>query len=169
MRAVQSQTPECRSVRAQLVGDQQFAYETLLLEQLTHQPQRRPGIASALNQHVEDLAFVVHGTPQIHWLSGDYRSEFQHPTPDRFVGDVEPALRQQFLDVPITQGKTQIQPDSMLDDHRRKAVAAIGDFGHRASLPAASLRSYPVTLTRPMQAIFDFGDQLADWDEHVCK
>ena len=57
----------------------------------------------------------------------------------------------------------------MLDDYRRKAVAAIGDFGHRASLPAASLRSYPVTLTRPMQAIFDFGDQLADWDEHVCK
>jgi hypothetical protein len=35
----------------------------------------------------------------------------------------------------------------MLDDHRGKAVAAIGDFGHRASLPSASLPSYPVTLT----------------------
>src|SRR5437870_4192221 len=37
----------------------------------------------------------------------------------------------------------------MLDDHRRKAVATIEDFGHRASLPSASLPSYPVTLTRP--------------------
>src|SRR6516162_5202673 len=36
----------------------------------------------------------------------------------------------------------------MLDDHRRKAVATIGDFGHRASLPSASLPSHPVTLTK---------------------
>ncbi len=41
----------------------------------------------------------------------------------------------------------------MLDDHRGKAVAAIGDFGHRASLPSASLPSYPVTLTKPAYVI----------------
>jgi hypothetical protein len=35
----------------------------------------------------------------------------------------------------------------MLDDHRRKAVAAIGDFGHRASLPSASPPGYSVILT----------------------
>jgi hypothetical protein len=29
-----------------------------------------------------------------------------------------------------------------------KTVAAIGDFEHRASLPSASLPSYPVTLTK---------------------
>jgi hypothetical protein len=34
----QSQTPERRGVGAQLVGDQQFRRETLLLEQLAHQP-----------------------------------------------------------------------------------------------------------------------------------
>src|SRR6202035_4739617 len=56
MRAVQSQTPECRGVRAQLVGDQQFGCEALLLEQLTHQPQRRASVAPTLTQHVEDLA-----------------------------------------------------------------------------------------------------------------
>src|SRR5262252_2880523 len=37
----------------------------------------------------------------------------------------------------------------MLDDYRRKAVAAIGDFGHRASLPSVLLPSYPVILTKP--------------------
>jgi hypothetical protein len=49
MRAVQSQTPECRGVRAQLVGDEQFRHETLLLEQLAHQPQRSPSVAPTLN------------------------------------------------------------------------------------------------------------------------
>ena len=38
----------------------------------------------------------------------------------------------------------------MLDDRGRKAVAAVGDFSHRASLPSASLPSYPVTLTKPL-------------------
>jgi hypothetical protein len=37
----------------------------LLLEELAHQPQRRPGVASALDQQVKDLALVVDGTPQI--------------------------------------------------------------------------------------------------------
>ena len=62
MRAGQSQTPECRSVRAQFVGDQQLGCEALLLEQLAHQPQRRPSVTPTLNRHVEDLAFVVDGT-----------------------------------------------------------------------------------------------------------
>jgi len=43
----------------------------LLLEQLAHQPQRRPAVASALNQHVEDLALVVDGAPKIHPLASD--------------------------------------------------------------------------------------------------
>jgi hypothetical protein len=38
----QSQTPERRGARAQLIGDQRFGREALLLEQLAHQPPRRP-------------------------------------------------------------------------------------------------------------------------------
>jgi hypothetical protein len=37
--------------------------------------------------------------------------------------------------------EAQVDPDRVLDDHRRKAVPTIGDFSHRASLPAASLPS----------------------------
>jgi hypothetical protein len=68
VRAGQSQPPERGGVRAQLVGDQQFGREALLLEQLAHQPQRRPGVTALLNQHVEDLALVIDGTPQVHPL-----------------------------------------------------------------------------------------------------
>ncbi len=48
-----------------------FGAKPLLLEQLAHQPQRRPAVAAALDQDVEDLAFVVDGTPKIHALAGD--------------------------------------------------------------------------------------------------
>jgi len=48
-----------------------------------------------------------------------------------------------------TPGRAWADPDRILDDHWRKAVAAVGDFSHRASLPSASFPSYPVTLTKP--------------------
>jgi len=43
----------------------------LLLEQLAHQPQRRPAVASALDQHVEDLALVADGAPEVHPLASN--------------------------------------------------------------------------------------------------
>src|SRR5262245_13391512 len=58
----------------------------------------------------------------------------------------------------------------MLDDHRRKAVAAVGDFGDRASLASASLPSYPVTLTKPTGRVrpgsfrFLCSKRASDWD-----
>ena len=42
--------------------------------------------------------------------SCDHRSEFQNPTPDGFVRDVEPTLGEEFL-VAITQGEAQADPD----------------------------------------------------------
>ena len=32
-------------------------------------------------------------------LPGEERPELQHPTPDRFIGDIQPALGEQILDV----------------------------------------------------------------------
>jgi hypothetical protein len=71
MQAGQLQSPECRTVGPQLVGYQQFRYKPLLSKKLAHQPQRRPAGAATLDQHVEDLAFVVDGTPEVHPLAGD--------------------------------------------------------------------------------------------------
>src|SRR5258708_10794482 len=66
MRAGQAQVPESSSVRAQPVGRQQFRHEALFPEQLAHQPECSPLVATALNQHVENLALVVDGAPQVH-------------------------------------------------------------------------------------------------------
>ena len=61
----QSLALERGSIGAQLVGYQQFRHKPLLLEKLAHQPQRRPAVAATLDQHVEDLAFVVDGTLEV--------------------------------------------------------------------------------------------------------
>ncbi len=154
MPADQSETAERGGVGAQLVGDQQFGHEALLLEQLAHQPQRRPGVASTLNQHVENLALMVDGAPQIHPLAGDANhhlvqmpaiarpratlaqpsrdrgTELQHPAPHRFIGDVEPSVGQQLLDIAVGQGEPEIKPDRVLDDLGREAMAAVAERSH---------------------------------------
>jgi hypothetical protein len=40
------------------------------------------------------------------------------------MGDIEPSLGEEFLDVSIAQREAQVEPDRMPNDHRRKAVAA---------------------------------------------
>src|SRR6202035_1265170 len=64
MTAGQMEIVEGSTVGAQLVGDYQLGCEALLPEQLAHEPQGGALIAPALNQHVEDLALVIDGTPQ---------------------------------------------------------------------------------------------------------
>jgi len=104
-----------------------------------------------LDQHVENLALVIDSTPEIQPLardahhhlvqmpaiarpraalaqpSRDRQAELQHPAPHGFVGDVEPAFGQQFLDIAIAQGEAEIEPDRMLDDLGREAMAAIAE------------------------------------------
>jgi hypothetical protein len=50
-----------------------------ILERLAHQPQCRPTIAPALNQHIEDLALFVDGTLQIHLPAGDPHDHLVEP------------------------------------------------------------------------------------------
>ena len=63
--------PESRSVRAELVRREQFRREALFPEQFAHQPECRQLVAPALNQHVENLALVIDGAPQIHPFAGN--------------------------------------------------------------------------------------------------
>jgi hypothetical protein len=75
---------------------------------------RSPAVAVALDQHVEDLALVIDGTPEIHPLAGD------------------PHHRE-----------AEIQPDRVLDNRRRKAVAAVGEQSHGARLSYSPLALTP--------------------------
>ena len=116
---------EGSAVRAQLVSRHRLRREALLAEQLAHQLDGRRLVSTTLDQDLEDLAFVIDGTPQIHVLARDpddhfvempaiarsrtarsqalrdRRSEFEHPTANALVGQVEPTLGKQLLDIAI--------------------------------------------------------------------
>src|SRR5271156_6262960 len=124
-------------------------------------------------QHVQDLALVIDGAPEVHPPTRDphnhlikmpsvtrarapspqplrhRRSELQHPAADRFIGDLEPTLGKEFLHVAVAQGEAEIEPDRVLDNRRRKAVAAIGEQGHAEMLSYPPFSRSPVSVTMP--------------------
>ena len=53
-------------------------------------------------------------------------TEFQDPSSNCLIRDVETTLGKQVLNVPIAQRETAIEPDGMLDDDRWKAVTTVG-------------------------------------------
>src|SRR5262245_12507867 len=81
--------------------------------------------------------------------SRDCGTEFQHPAPHRFVGDVETSLGQQFLNVAVAQGKAQIEPDRVLDDLGGEAMAPVAEQGHANILPDPPITPGPVSVTMP--------------------
>jgi hypothetical protein len=79
----------------------------------------------------------------------DRRSEFEHPTANALVGEVEAALGKQFFDIAITQGEAEVQPHGVLDDDRWKTMPAIGDRSHARSLRRTPPNRQSVFLTMP--------------------
>jgi hypothetical protein len=112
-----------------------------------------------LHQQIENLAFIVDGSPQPKrptrnhhghlvempsrrrlWastaqFSGETRPELQDPRSHRFVGDIQPTLGEQIFDVAIAERETHIEPNGVPDNRRRKPVAGKRDH-HPPSYPA---------------------------------
>jgi hypothetical protein len=55
--------------------------------------------------------------------SGEQRPELQNPLPQRFIGDIQTALRQQIFDVAMAERETEIDPNGLSDDRRRVLMA----------------------------------------------
>jgi len=150
-----------------------FGVKPCFLRELTHQPECRPLVAPALNQHIENLALVIDGAPQVHpfasnpdhhlvevpsiarpWaappqLSCDPGPEFQNPAPHRFIGNLQAALGQEILNVAVAQCEPEVQPNCVLDNRGREAVPAIGELIHAESLPHQVARPNSVSVTMP--------------------
>ncbi len=98
---------------------------------------------------------TVDGAPKVHPLSTDgdkhfvgvspiigswseasdrvriFSSEFEHPPPDRFIRYVETSPGQQIFHVSEAQREAAIEPNGVLDDFSRQAVAPVRDLFHR--------------------------------------
>jgi hypothetical protein len=86
--------------------------------------------------------------PTLAQPSRNRRAELQHPTPHRFIGDVEPALGQQFLHFAVAQREAEIALDRV-DDLGRKTMPAIAERSHAATLTLRAALARPVSVTKP--------------------
>ena len=141
------------------------------------QPNCRPSVPAGLNQEIQDFALTVHGTPEIELPPSNYDdhlvqvpafgrswpptlnpprigpTEFQDPSSNCLIRDVETTLGKQVLNVPIAQRETAIEPDGMLDDDRWKAVTTVGYLAHPETLKHRPCRSHAVNVTMPGRSI----------------
>ena len=66
------------------------------------------------------------------------RADLEHPTPDSLIRDVEPALGEEVLNIPIAQCETQIELHRALDHHRWELMTSVGDREHPSGYPLGS-------------------------------
>ena len=161
------------AVGAEFIGYNRRRREALLLQEFPHQPNCRPSVPAGLNQEIQDFALTVHGTPEIELPPSNYDdhlvqvpafgrswpptlnpprigpTEFQDPSANCLIRDVETTLGKQVLNVPIAQRETAIEPDGMLDDDRWKAVTTVGYLAHPETLKHRPCRSHAVNVTMP--------------------
>ena len=138
-----------RAVGSELVGHDGGWSDAVLLQEFSHQFERRLAVSPRLNQDVQNLAFAVHGTsdvqlsavdgdkhfvempphvrprPSSSQLAGNGGAELQSPTADRLVGHIDTSLGEHVLDVAVAQSEAEIEPDGLLDDDARIAVAVV--------------------------------------------
>ena len=165
------------TVGAEFIGYNRRRREALLLQEFPHQPNCRPSVPAGLNQKIQDFALTVHGTPEKEPPSPDHHdhfvqvppfgrswppklnppcigpTEFQDPSSNCLIRDVETTLGKQVLNVPIAQRETAIEPDGMLDDNRWKAVTTVGYLAHPETLKHRPCRSHAVNVTMPTDHI----------------
>jgi len=130
------------------------------MEELVKETQGGPTIPSGLNQNIDHYSVLIHSSPQIvlhpvhlqeHFiqvpLGSDPSSvlpkpgrvkaaELVAPVPDRFIGDLDTSLRHHLLDIPVAQGKAEVQPDALLYHFDRKPMTSVSLLRrtHRVSI-----------------------------------
>ena len=88
-------------------------------------------------------------------IGRDHGSKMVHPAAHRLIGNQDPTLSQQILDVAEAQGEPDIKPDRLLDNLGREAVAAIADLGHHRWLRLKVTDGKPNgDVTMPCEAAF---------------
>ena len=111
----------------------------------------KQALATDYHHHFVEMPLRAGAGTALAKFPGDRHPEFEHPAPDRLVGDVQAALGKEVLNVTIAQGKAKIEPDCVLDDGRRKLVTSIGDRGHLVIVPVRK-RQDTVRVTMPARS-----------------
>jgi hypothetical protein len=139
------------SIGAEVIRDHPSRWAALPLQQTLQQAFGRLGVAPRLDDLVENVSTLIDGTPQPMLLTGSadhdlvqvpdvtraWRlapetagvrwSELHRPAPHSLIRFDNTTLEQHFFDQAHAQWEAEVQPDSMSDDLRWKAVALVAD------------------------------------------
>src|SRR5438552_17349849 len=122
---------------------------SLAAQQSSKESFRGALITARLNQDVDHVAVLIHGTPEILLLavdsnedlvqvpsiaeaaltppqfSGIVRTELLTPESNRFIRDDDSAFGEKVLDVTEDQAETMVNPDGLADDFWRETITVI--------------------------------------------
>ena len=140
-------------IALQFVGDHPERFLTLTLHQLAEEPLGGVLIAARLQQNINDIAVLIHGTPKIVLLAVDSDEEFVQipgiaeaplsplqfsnvvwtelltPASNRFIRDGDAPLSQQIFHITEAQTEAMIEPYGVADDFRRETMSAVTGSG----------------------------------------
>jgi hypothetical protein len=148
------------SIALQLVGDDPEWLLSLTAQQSATEPLGCTLIAARLQQDINDITILIHGTPKILLLavdsdeefvqirgiteaalfllktSGIVGSEFPAPLSDSFVRNNNSAFGQKIFNITEAQTEAMIDPYGVADDFRRETVSVVTGWGalHEMSL-----------------------------------
>jgi len=151
------------TVALEFVGDDPERLLVLAAHQSAKESLGCALIAPGLQQNIDDVSVLIHGTPEILLLAVDSdeefvqipdvaeatlfplqtlyitRSEFSAPLSDGFERNQDAAFGQQIFDITEAHTETMIDPHGIADDFRRESVSAVAGSGglHGLSLSAA--------------------------------
>ena len=122
---------------------------SLAAQQSSKESFRGALITARLNQDVDHVAVLIHGTPQILLLAVDSNEDFVQmpniaeaaltplqfsgiartklltPESNRFIRDNDSAFGEKILDISEAQAETMVSPDGIADDFWRKTMTVI--------------------------------------------
>ena len=86
------------------------------------------------HDHFVQVPLLTRARPATPQIAGIDPTKLEHPAPDRLVGDVEAAIRQEIFHVAVAEREAKIEPDRVLYDHWWEAVASVGDGLHQPTI-----------------------------------
>jgi hypothetical protein len=135
---------------------------------------RSLAVSPRLDEDIQDLTFTVYSAPdvQLSAVDGDEhfvemspsawprpsssqparndRAELQSPASDRLIGHIDATLGEHILDIAVAQTEAEIEPNGLLNDDARKAMAVVGKLVHKRTLYGSPVPSQHVTVTVPI-------------------
>ena len=71
-----SKVIRCSPIRSQVICEELVWDKAIFLQQLAHQFERRPLVASGLDQHIKNFALGIYGTPEVDQATIDLEIDF---------------------------------------------------------------------------------------------